>query len=168
MSFDKKDILIAIGNLAVEFSKLEFHLTFFIENLISSQKMNVSETITAELSVRAKIDLLMSLFRQWEHEKKVVAELESILARVSKVSTARNTIIHSHYMFTEKTVHRFKKSAKFEKGFHVEMERNFSVEKINIVTERVIRRDEELWIFAQDWILERKKLDAFDSLFAGS
>ena len=137
------EVIKALGKLEVEFSKLEFWLTMYLETLINDNS-EIAEIVTAELSIRAKIDLLMSLYRYHEKDENKVLELQRFLARVSKTNKQRNYLIHSTWELSKVSVIRIKKTAKFETGLRKERDRINVLRDIENTIARITKDSEDV------------------------
>ena len=151
---DKDEILKALGTLSVNYSDIEAWLTIFIEGLINTEDRKIPEIVTAELSIRSKIELLMSLFRNAEKNDKKIADLEALLSKIKRVNTRRNILVHSTWHVDEFEAQRWKNTAKFEIGFDRE-KKDVSLRDIEIVIEDIIKYSRELRDFCFIWMLEK-------------
>ena len=90
------DHCLAIGRITVTFAELESWLSSFIWALIVPfSEQHVGQMVTAEMSFRQKLDLLVSLFLYRCKNPQKCAELKVLVARLSDLEQQRNTVQHS-------------------------------------------------------------------------
>lgn len=108
--------LVALGELAVEFSRLEHTLDSFIGFLVNEVNFRIGEIVVAELSVHAKITLLLSLYREQMPIPQAIEVLENRLDAIKKINKRRNEVVHSRWSVGPDFGLRNKQTAKYEKG----------------------------------------------------
>jgi len=90
------DHCLAIGRITVAFAELESWLSSFIWSLIGPfSEQHVGQMVTAEMSFRQKLDLLVSLFQYRCKDTQKRDELKALVARLSELEQQRNTVQHS-------------------------------------------------------------------------
>ena len=128
---------IAFGELVEKFSRLESMIDRLLSSFIGGK---VGHIIVCELSIRQKIDLLMSLYRfEMSQIKDVPPKIidkqiylfDLLLRKIKTACDARNTIIHSYWFGGG---YRIKATAKYKSGYEIE-EENVPLEKITKLSE---------------------------------
>lgn len=113
----------AIGQITLNFSMLQWSISYFIwlligNNEVSVEQQTLGETITAQLSFQRLLDLLSSLFRHRTTNPEVIEELDALLTRASQARDKRNLVIHSYWVAASsvETIIRCKTTAKQRQG----------------------------------------------------
>ena len=153
----KNDLLIALGELTAEFSALEGWLNISLETLTNPEDDKVGEIVAAEMSVRAKIDLIMALFRYREKDPDKVSEMKHILKLIGNVNGRRNDLIHSVWVMNDTETWVSRSTAKFETGFVSEIYEQFPIKKIREVTNDIKVRRAMFYDFFSNWTIENNK-----------
>jgi hypothetical protein len=116
------ELCTAIGRVTVNFALLEHTISSFIWGFLSDQL--VGEIVTAELSFKAKVTLLMSLQKNANEGADRNAQLEALLNRALGLEGRRNSITHSYWATggEDDTATRLKTTAKMSKGLKHQQE----------------------------------------------
>lgn len=151
--------LTAIGRVTANFSYLEDEVSFFLCALIS-QEQRLGQIITAELSFRARVALLSSIFRHKVSDNSKVEELEQLLVRALHAEQKRNIIIHSTWASgdTPKQRTRIKVTAKLGKGIRHQFEQ-IAAEDINSVADELNEVTAAILVFVNSLPDELKGTD---------
>lgn len=138
------DYLKAIGELIVEYSNVEFWIGRFISFLISVADWKLGEIVIAELSVPAKLALLLSLYRyRMDDDRASIKKLASILEHVKQANKKRNDLIHSNWGIGANFALRQKATAKYEKGYQFD-NKLITVREIKEIAESMRTQSTEL------------------------
>jgi hypothetical protein len=116
------ELCTAIGRVTVNFALLEHTISSFIWGFFSHQR--VGEIVTAELSFKAKVALLMSLHKHAIKDTDKNAQLEALLKSALGLEGKRNTLTHSYWGTggEDETATRLKTTAKMSKGLQHQLE----------------------------------------------
>lgn len=97
------DYVAAIGKVTIAFSYLEGNLCYAVWAILGGDR-KVAECITAEMSFRNLVNLIVSLFKEKETAGVLNVELAPMLENALKLANAaeqqRNTVTHSRWGFT--------------------------------------------------------------------
>ncbi len=85
-----------IGRVAVNFSSLEIHLTFFTWGLISEDQAT-GQAITTGMSFNSISNMFASLCKIKVTEPIALKEFEDITKKINDINVRRNQIIHSFW-----------------------------------------------------------------------
>jgi hypothetical protein len=127
----------AIGLITVNFALLENQIAFAIWFLIGLDQQT-GQIITAELSLKGLVALFCSLYRNKTNDPSAINELNDLMKKVTQAEEKRNVIMHSVWAAgdTEKTITRFKQTAKTKKGLQNQFEQ-MTVEKLNEIANEI-------------------------------
>jgi hypothetical protein len=148
-----------LGRLTIEFAKLEVDLGCAIGSLVSTD-VRVGHSLSSELSFKAKLALLASLWRG-AADVALHADFDTWRKAAEQVEAARNRLIHSFYWpgTLPGELVRYKTTAKLKKGL------NFQTEPVTGGhLDKVLRELEEV---VQDLIALMMKQNSDYSLYAG-
>ena len=84
----------AIGQIAVAFSGLEFHLRAVAGMLVAPRDQRLGQIITAELSFKNLLALAASSYRHKESDAARYKEFETLLKRAGQLVEERIQIMH--------------------------------------------------------------------------
>jgi hypothetical protein len=141
---EKRDrFLKALGEMNVEFAGLENIISRFIMWLANPLELEIGEIIVCELSIKAKLALLLSLYRHRIPDKNRIKELEKVLENIRKVNKRRNDNTHSSWNVMGEEALRHKQTAKYENGFKSEM-KLIHIKEINDIIGTIKLRNQEL------------------------
>jgi hypothetical protein len=84
-----------LGSICVEFQRLESFLKLATPILVNPKDLHLGKVITAELSVRATLDLLYALYHYRFNDPEELKELQNFLNECAKAEEDRNRFIHS-------------------------------------------------------------------------
>ena len=85
----------AIGKLAVEFSALEFFVSYYIWILNNENDTVSGQVITSKLSIVRLLPIMAALYRLRDRSAERNEELGRILAEIETLRQRRNDIIHA-------------------------------------------------------------------------
>ena len=112
----KKQFLMALGLISVNFQCLEKHMEFFAWSLIGEDQ-EIGQIVTSQISFNRLCDLIGSLFRYRARGSGLVKELDGLIKRASEVVEERDRVIHSSWFGDlESSILRVKITAKSKTG----------------------------------------------------
>lgn len=119
---ENQDFLNAVGKVTVQFSKLESELSGFIVLLLDHEDPDVGNIVTAELSFKQLIQLLMSLFRHRISDPTKTSTMLKLLKKCRGLELERNRVVHSYWTASAAfdVARRRKFTAKFKRGYNRE------------------------------------------------
>lgn len=130
-----------LGRLTIEFAKLEVDLGCAIGSLVSTN-VHVGHSVSSELSFKAKLALLASLWRD-AADGALHADFDTWRKAAEQVEAARNRLIHSFYWpgASPAELVRYKTTAKLKKGldFQTEPVTGEDLDKVLRELEEVVR-----------------------------
>jgi hypothetical protein len=100
------EYLMHLGHLVVCFQELDLYVSTMVWQFIPDQRRG--QIITAELSFRAKVQLMTALGRQYLKDASLFARLDEIGKRAVKVEESRNRIIHSNWITGKHSGHAYR------------------------------------------------------------
>ena len=109
-----------LGDIVTAFGNLEIFLEGTIWQLLGQEdqsKFLMAQALTAEMSFDRKVHALASMFRV-KYPKQHEAELESLVASLSKAQEERNALMHSAWNYSADSgqFERMKATAKAKRG----------------------------------------------------
>ena len=137
------DFLSEFGDFAILFSHVEHNIKDFIGTIINPRDRIIGEIMTAGAPFKGIWHCLMSLYRHVEKESVRVSTLESTLQELDEINNARNDLIHATWSFSNQSISRTIKKARFSQGLRTPVE-PYSLEKLRALSGRLFAANIEL------------------------
>ena len=115
-----------LGSLNIEFNHLELFIARCIWELLDHfEDPNLGSLITAQLSFKAKLDLLGALSKYRIREDESRSSLDALVKKAAEAEAARNRHFHSLFVWfqNQQLPIRIKPTAKREKSLYYQVER---------------------------------------------
>jgi len=140
-----------IGHVIVNFSYLEYMVSFFCGELISAKVPGSGFIITSEMSINNLTTLISCLFKNTFKNQEVQDRFKNLLARIDECSRHRNLVVHSiwtpEFDFVKEVkgevVRRVKYTAKRKKGLDIQWE-NYSLADLIEIADKIQKVVEDM------------------------
>ena len=116
---------LAIGDLVIQFSSIEYWMKRFINLLIDAHDHKVGEHISSDMPFTSLYHTLMSLYRYREIKQSRIKQLEKLLKKIKNLRKKRNNIIHSKWYLAldKQSVTSIEMTSKFAKGLEIKRDK---------------------------------------------
>lgn len=150
------DHLRAIGQITVNFSALEFALSFLVWAFLGIGQEK-GEIITSRLSFRVLLQLASSLYRHRVSDPEGIAQFDELLARISEAGDRRNQMIHSLWMgnLDGRTL-RYKATIRQREGLKRQIQ-GMAVKDLDEIATLIAQVTREIGPFLEHYWLDKEK-----------
>jgi hypothetical protein len=141
------EVLHGLGRIVVEFNLVEFTLGVGIQ-VTGCTDQRIGAIIVAEMSLRAKTDVLFSILRHLHADPEQIATFDELRKRVLSAEEERNRVVHSYYAPSEllESAKQSKPSAKGKRGYLL-MQNDVSATDLNAIAGKFHELAEDLLSF---------------------
>lgn len=150
-----------LGEVAVEFGNLEFHLDSAIWELVAASNDDLKrllQAVTVEMSFDRKVHAFASLFKLRFPEEAKDEKLETIVAELFDAQRKRNAVLHSAWSHTAAGPRRLKGSARVKPALRWQLQ-TASAQELAAVSAQIAETSQNLNRFSLESIQQRLRRD---------